>query len=125
MLVGRGDPVVLEDGTDCLNLLNHTTLDQLIWLTRRAAFVVSVDSGPAHLAAALGRPMVAIHSWSDSRKVGPYRADAWGWKNGALTQVRNLPEMGADFFAPRPLQLEAADLETIAKLATSPSDFSA
>jgi len=32
----------------------------LIDATRRAAFVVGVDSGPLHLAAALGRPGVAI-----------------------------------------------------------------
>lgn len=125
VLVGRADCTVLDRSTDCLNLLNLTTLDQLIWLTRRASFVVSVDSGPAHLAAALGRPMVAIHSWSDPRRVGPYRADAWVWKNGTLTQVRRLSEMKAEFFDPNPLRLQAADLEALARLATSPSDFSA
>ncbi len=125
VLVGRGDYVIPRDAGHCTNLLNQTTLAQLIWLMRRAAFVVSVDSGPAHLAAALGRPMVAIHAWSDPRKVGPYRPDAWVWKNGTLTQVRNLPAMKAEFYEPRPLVLQQMDLDAIARLATSPSDFSA
>ena len=109
----------------CISLLNQTTLSQLIWLMRRASFVVSVDSGPAHLAAALGRPMLAIHAWSDPRKVGPHRPDAWVWKNGTLTQVRDLATMNAEFYKPRPLLLQQSDLDAIARLATSPSDFSA
>ncbi len=125
VVVGRGSIDLSDEVFDCSNLLNQTTLDQLIWLIHRASFVISVDSGPAHLAAALGRPMVAIHSWSDPRKVGPYRADAWVWKNGVLTQVRDLPAMKADFFAPRPLFLRESDLDTLAELATSPSNFSA
>lgn len=120
VLVGRGEEPEILPGNGYLSLLNRTTLPQLIWLIRRASFVVSVDSGPAHLAAALGRPMVAIHAWSDPRKVGPYRADAWVWKNGILTQVRDLPSMDEKFFAPSPLRLRDADLDAIAALATSP-----
>ena len=125
VLVGRGESIPIERASGHLDLLNQTTLHELIWLTRRASFVLSVDSGPAHLAAALGTPMVAIHSWSDPRKVGPHRADAWVWKNGKLTQVRHLPAMDAAFFEPKPLRLEDRGLETLAALATSPSDFSA
>lgn len=125
VLVGRGDALEISSSGACLNLLNQTSLAQLIWLIRRAAFVVSVDSGPAHLAAALGRPMAAIHSWSDPRKVGPYRPDAWVWKNGVLTQVRDLASMDTGFFEPHPLRLRGGDLEAIAALATSPSHFCA
>ena len=69
--------------------------------------------------------MVAIHAWSDPRKVGPYRADAWVWKNGTLTRMRDLAGMKAGFFASNSLQLKEVDLEMIARLATSPSSFSA
>ena len=68
------------------DLLNRTTLHELIWLLRRAAFVVSVDSGPMHIAAALTSKLVAIHTWSDPRKVGPYRDDAWILAGGHLRQ---------------------------------------
>lgn len=75
---------------NCVNLLNHTTLLQLIWLIRRAHFTVSVDSGPMHIAAALSDRLISLHSWSDPRKVGPYNEAAWVWKNGDLRQVRDL-----------------------------------
>lgn len=76
---------------NCVNLLNHTSILQLIWLIRRASFTVSVDSGPVHIAAALSDRLLSIHTWSDPRKVGPYNQDAWIWKNGELLRVRDLP----------------------------------
>ena len=76
---------------NCVNLLNHTTILQLIWLIRRARFTVSVDSGPMHIAAAISDHLISIHTWSDPRKVGPYNADAWVWKHGDLLRVRDLP----------------------------------
>jgi heptosyltransferase I len=44
----------------------------LIWATRRAAAVVGVDSGPMHLAAALGKRGVAIFGPTDPARNGPY-----------------------------------------------------
>lgn len=44
----------------------------LIWLTRRATAVVGIDSGPLHLAAALGKPGVAIFGPTDPARNGPY-----------------------------------------------------
>ena len=83
VLVGRREePVAPLDNVE--NLLNRTTLAELIWLIRRAAFVVSVDSGPMHIAAALTPRLLAIHTWSDPREHGPYRPEAWIWKAGAL-----------------------------------------
>ena len=76
---------------NCVNLLNHTTLLQLIWLIRRARFVVSVDSGPMHIAAAVNDRLLSIHNWTDPRRVGPYNENAWVWKSGGLWQVRDLP----------------------------------
>ena len=75
---------------NCVNLLNHTTVLQLVWLIRRARFTISVDSGPMHIAAALTDRLISIHTWSDPRKVGPYNEDAWVWKNGEILRVRDL-----------------------------------
>ena len=47
-------------------------LTGLIHATRRAAAVVGLDSGPMHLAAALGRPGVAIFGPTDPARNGPY-----------------------------------------------------
>jgi heptosyltransferase-1 len=51
----------------------HTSgLEGLIDATRRAAAVVGVDSGPLHLAAALGKSGVAIFGPTDPARNGPY-----------------------------------------------------
>ncbi len=47
-------------------------LNGLIHATRRAAGIVGVDSGPMHLAAALGKPGVAIFGPTDPARNGPY-----------------------------------------------------
>ena len=44
----------------------------LIHATRRAVAVVGLDSGPMHLAAALGKPGVAIFGPTDPARNGPY-----------------------------------------------------
>ena len=89
VIAGRTSQPVPPFG-NTIDLLNRTTLSELIWLLRRAAFVVSVDSGPMHIAAALGARLISIHTWSDPEKVGPYNRDAWVWKDGTLAQVLDL-----------------------------------
>ena len=71
-----------------VNLLNRTSLDELIGLIRAAAFVVSVDSGPMHIAAAVNPRLLAIHTWSDPRLVGPYSEDAWIWQGGEIRRQK-------------------------------------
>ena len=89
VLAGR-TPETVPSLAHVTDLLNRTTLSELIWLLRRAAFVVSVDSGPMHIAAALNPRLISLHTWSDPAKVGPYRPEAWIWKDGALVQVKDL-----------------------------------
>jgi heptosyltransferase-1 len=43
----------------------------MIALTRRAALVIGGDTGPVHLAAALGRPTVALFGPTDPDRNGP------------------------------------------------------
>ena len=45
-----------------------------------------------HIAAALTPRLVSIHTWSDPAKVGPYRPDAWIWKERALYQMRDIAD---------------------------------
>lgn len=47
-------------------------LPGLIHATRRATAVVGIDSGPLHLAAALGKPGVALFGPTDPARNGPY-----------------------------------------------------
>jgi ADP-heptose:LPS heptosyltransferase len=80
VLVGRTGLEVPGLPPNVTNLLNRTSLTELLWLLRHAAFVVSVDSGPMHLAAAVTDKLLAIHTWSDPCQVGPYRPGAHVWK---------------------------------------------
>lgn len=86
VVAGRTDEQIPEI-SNALNLLNRTSLGELIWLIRNADFVVSVDSGPMHIAAAITGRLLSLHTWSDPLKVGPYRPDAWVWKEGKLATV--------------------------------------
>ena len=79
---------------NCVDLSNQTTLLQLVRLIRIARFVVSVDSGPMHIAAAVSDRLISIHTWTDPRRVGPYNPDAWIWRNGELQQMRHFPSAG-------------------------------
>ena len=83
VLVGFG-PALGDFGGRVVNLVGQTQLGELIALIAKARFVISVDSGPMHLAAALGVPLLGIHTWSDPRRVGPYSTDAWIWQGGDI-----------------------------------------
>jgi heptosyltransferase-1 len=90
VLAGRCD-LHLPALANVTNLLNATTLPELCWLIANAAFTVSVDSGPMHIAAALTDRLLAIHTWSDPRQVGPYQPKAWVWKDDRVGQMEVFP----------------------------------
>jgi heptosyltransferase-1 len=48
------------------------SLAQLIALTRRLALAIAGDTGPLHLACALGRPVVGIYGPTDPARNGPF-----------------------------------------------------
>jgi len=85
----------LEPAPNGIDLLNRTTLGELIWLIRRADFVISVDSGPMHIASALTPRLLSIHTWSDPARVGPHDPAAWIWNGRAFLQVRDLANPAA------------------------------
>lgn len=56
------------------NLAGRLTLLQLAAFYRRCAVVISNDTGPMHIAAAVGARVVALFGPTDPRLVGPYGA---------------------------------------------------
>ena len=54
-----------------INLAGKTSLPQLVALLQRADLVISGDSGPMHIAAAVGTPLIAIHGPTDPVLSGP------------------------------------------------------
>lgn len=54
------------------NLVGQDTLTQSLAVMERAAVLLTPDSGPAHMASALGTPVVGLHAATWSRRSGPY-----------------------------------------------------
>ena len=54
------------------NLAGRTGLKTLAWLYRRAALLVCTDTGPMHMAAAMGCPVVALFGPTAPWRTGPY-----------------------------------------------------
>jgi heptosyltransferase-1 len=48
------------------------TLERLISLIRRVSLVIAGDTGPLHLACALGKPVVGIYGPTDPKRNGPF-----------------------------------------------------
>jgi heptosyltransferase-1 len=70
-----GVPLVINGpgGIDVRGAWPHASgIPGLVYATRHALAVVGVDSGPMHLAAALGKPGVAIFGPTDPARNGPY-----------------------------------------------------
>jgi lipopolysaccharide heptosyltransferase I len=55
-----------------IDLTGKTTLKQLTALLERAELVIANDSGPMHIAAALGRPLVTPFGPTNPVRTGPY-----------------------------------------------------
>ncbi|MGH9590753.1 MAG: glycosyltransferase family 9 protein [Terracidiphilus sp.] len=63
---------VIVQGTKGMARLLMPSVGHLIALTRRVALCIAGDSGPLHLACALGRPVVGIYGPTDPARNGPF-----------------------------------------------------
>lgn len=60
-------------------------LGPLIALLRRAKFVVSADTGPLHLASALGTPTIGLFGPTDPSRNGPFSSEDLSVRNPSLS----------------------------------------
>ena len=56
----------------CLNLCGATSLPEMIEWVRRCDLMVTNDTGPMHVAAAMGKPLVALFGPTAPERTGPY-----------------------------------------------------
>ena len=55
-----------------VNAAGKTALRELAYLVKHAKLMVTTDSGPMHIAAAMGTPVVALFGPTSPRRTGPY-----------------------------------------------------
>ncbi len=74
---GPGDDdlaaAVVHASGDAAPVVHHGSLGELMALLRGAACAVAGDTGPLHLAAAIGTPLVALFGPTDPARNGPYQ----------------------------------------------------
>jgi heptosyltransferase I len=60
-----------------LDLVGKDTLKQMIALQAQADLVVAPDSGPVHVANAVGTPVLGLYACTDAERSGPYSDLRW------------------------------------------------
>ena len=74
---GRDDYAQIETiitamRSGAVNLAGKTRLKELAFLYSRCRILITTDTGPMHMAAAMGCPVVALFGPTSSRRTGPY-----------------------------------------------------
>jgi lipopolysaccharide heptosyltransferase II len=67
-----GNAISTAAGECCLDLSGQTTLPEMVEWVRRCELLISNDTGPMHVAAALRKPVVAMLGPTEERRTGPY-----------------------------------------------------
>ena len=71
------DAILAVMKAPALDLVGKDTFKQLLALLARATLVMSPDSGPAHMANAMGTAVLGLHACTDAERSGPYSDRRW------------------------------------------------
>ncbi|MBN8884844.1 MAG: glycosyltransferase family 9 protein [Rudaea sp.] len=72
-----GDAIAAKCRSKPLDLIGKDTLKQFLALCRRADLVMTPDSGPMHMANAVGTKVLGLHAASNPHRSGPYSDRRW------------------------------------------------
>jgi heptosyltransferase I len=72
-----GDAILAAMKTHPIDLVGKDTLKQLMGLLQRSSLVLCPDSGPMHIANAVGKPVLGLHAPSNPARSGPYSDRQW------------------------------------------------
>ncbi|HLP75600.1 MAG TPA: glycosyltransferase family 9 protein, partial [Candidatus Paceibacterota bacterium] len=95
-----GAAIAKAEPQRCLDLTGKITLPEMIECIRLSALMITNDTGPMHVAAALKKPVIGLFGPTEPRRTGPY---------GQLGNVLQgstpcLPCMKPDCTFPRPVE---------------------
>ena len=100
VFIGAAGEAALAEGVaarlagPACNLAGRTTLPQLAAVLEAADAVLANDTGPLHLAAALGRPVVAPYTCTKVLLTGPYGGEAGAVESRVWCQGSRLKRCG-------------------------------
>jgi heptosyltransferase I len=60
-----------------LNLVGATSLAELVALLKLAKLVIAPDTGPAHIASALGSPVIGLYAATNPERAAPYNSQQY------------------------------------------------
>ena len=72
-----GEAIATQSSTLVTNMIGQSTLKQLQALLSMAKVVIAPDTGPAHIAAATGVPVIGLYASSNPQRTGPYNSLKW------------------------------------------------
>ena len=73
---------LIQGAPSAVDLTGQTTLAEVVALIERAALLLAPDTGSAHVAVALGVPVLEVLGPTSSRRAGPYRPPALAISHG-------------------------------------------
>jgi len=109
--INIAEKITTASGGKGINLCGKTGLKELSALIAGAKALVSNDSGPMHIGAALGIPVIALFGPTDPEKTGPY-----GWKGNKNMKVLRAPVPCSPCFKKKckePLCMSKISVETV------------
>lgn len=71
------EAIVAQSRATVVNLAGRDTLPQLLGLLGRADVLLTPDSGPAHMAAMVGTPVIGLYAATRVERSGPYLSRQW------------------------------------------------
>lgn len=89
------DAILSAMSAPALDLVGKDTLKQLLALLGRATLLLSPDSGPVHMANAMGTPVLGLHACTDGARSGPYSDRRWTVDHYAAAAERFLGKPAA------------------------------
>ncbi|MDE3103903.1 MAG: glycosyl transferase [Acidobacteriota bacterium] len=96
------------------------SISELIEVLRRAAAMIAGDTGPLHMAAALGRPVVGIYGPTDPARTGPYGTEARVLRDpSSVTNHKRASEPEAGLLRIGVEQVASAALDLLAEVAAN------
>jgi heptosyltransferase I len=72
-----GEAITSKTNTPVNNMIGRSSLKQLQAILNAADVVIAPDTGPAHMAAATGAPVIGLYASSNPLRTGPYSSLKW------------------------------------------------